>query len=88
MEYIDTAHEPVITENFVSQAAIWLHGPNGFISQIGVLWENPEVITNAELFTFVPKEQIELSRVDQVEVGYQDLIGNVYNIRFSKEPWN
>lgn len=82
VEYVDMNNEPVNTGNFVVQASVWLHGYNDLLCQIGRLWENPEAITDAELYNFTLPEPIPLSQLISVEVGYQDLIGNVYNIGF------
>lgn len=85
IEYRDMKGETINPENFVYQTMVQLNGDHANqLSQIGVLWENPEAKSNNELYTFIPQNPIQISELYSINVCYLDLVGNAYNIVFIK----
>jgi hypothetical protein len=79
VQYKDLKGNGIIAENFVYQTQVTLNKGTKQLCQIGALWEGPEAKTNTELYTFVPKDSINIADVTSAQVTYLDLIGNAYN---------
>ncbi|MCX7987557.1 MAG: hypothetical protein N2662_11525 [Bacteroidales bacterium] len=84
VEYRNLDGSSVNAQNFVYQTMVQLNDKNSQIEQIGLNWESPKHKTNTELFNFVPTKKILVSDLDRINVFYVDLVGNSYNIFFTK----
>jgi len=71
----------VVAENFVYLVQMFLKdGKMNMLYDVGSLYENPEANPKTEKFNFNLSKPIRLSELYELDVNYQDLLGNEYDI--------
>ncbi len=82
VKYLDVDKSSFNAENFVYQTMVEVEGMNSRIAEIGKLWEDSSSKQHTEKYTFTLPTPVALSELREIVVSYQDLIGNVYNLKY------
>ena len=79
-------HSNVIAENFVYLVQLHIIGQNmTMLYEVGGLFTSPDTNPNVEKYNFTLPTPIPLSKITNVGVNYQDLLGNEYDTGWSNE---
>jgi hypothetical protein len=76
----------VVAENFVYLVQMYLKDEKmNMLYNVGGLYESPETNPKTEKFNFNLPKPIQLSELYELDVNYQDLLGNEYDIVWKNE---
>jgi len=79
-------HSRVIAENFVYLVQLHISGQNmNMLYEVGGLYTSPDTNPNVEKYNFKLPTPIPLSKITNMSVNYQDLLGNEYDIGWNNE---
>jgi len=86
IEYKLPDQSSVIAENFVYLVQLHIIGLNKtMLYEVGGLFTSPDTNPNVEKYNFDLPTPIPLSKITNVGVNYQDLLGNEYDIGWNNE---